>query len=78
MYGNYGDATHEFRHVHYTEATAFNSDVVEFNIRTDTGELAPFVDTPTKLQYLDTTTTVSDISDSLAITISMIIRLILF
>ena len=35
------------------------------------------IHTPTKLQYLDTTTTVSDISDSLAITISMIIRLIL-
>ena len=44
VYGNYGDATHEFRHVHYTEAAAFNSDVVEVNIRTDTGELAPFVD----------------------------------
>lgn len=44
VYGQYGDATHEFRHIHYTEAEAFNSDVVEVNIRTDTGELAPFVD----------------------------------
>ena len=44
VYGNYGDATHEFRYMHYTEAAAFNSDVVEVNIRTDTGELAPFVD----------------------------------
>ena len=44
VYGNYRDATHEFRHIHYTEAAAFNSDVVEVNIRTDTGELAPFVD----------------------------------
>ena len=44
VYGNYGDSTHEFRHIHYTEAAAFNSDVVEVNIRPDTGELAPFVD----------------------------------
>ena len=44
VYGIYGDATHEFRHVHYTEAAAFNSDVVKVNIRTDTGELAPFVE----------------------------------
>ena len=44
VYGNYGDATHGFRHIHYTEAAAFNSDVVEVNIRTDTGKLAPFVD----------------------------------
>ena len=43
VYGNYGNATHEFRHVHYTEAAAFNSHVVEVNVRTDTGELAPFV-----------------------------------
>ena len=43
-YGNYGDATHEFRHIHYTEAAVFNCDVVEVNIRTDTGKLAPFVD----------------------------------
>ena len=34
VYGNYGDATHEFRHIHYTEAASFNSDVVEVNIRT--------------------------------------------
>ena len=43
VYGNYGDATHEFKHIHYTEAAVFNSDIVEFNRRTDTGELAPFV-----------------------------------
>ena len=43
VYDNYGDATHEFRQVHYTEAAAFNSNVVEVNIRTDTGEFAPFV-----------------------------------
>ena len=42
--GNCGDATHEFRHIHYTEAAAFNSDVVKVNIRRGTGELAPFVD----------------------------------
>ena len=34
VYGNYGDATHEFRQIHYTEAASFNSDVVEVNIRT--------------------------------------------
>lgn len=44
VFGNYGDAAHEFRHIHYVEAAGFNSDVVEVNIRTDTGELAPFVD----------------------------------
>ena len=44
LHGSYGDATHEFRHVHYIETTAFNSDVVQVDIRTDTGELAPFVD----------------------------------
>ena len=44
VYGNYGDATHELRHIHYTDAAAFNSGVVEFNIRTETGELAQFVD----------------------------------
>ena len=43
VYGNYGDVTHAFRHIHYSEAAAFNSDVVEINRRTDTGELAPIV-----------------------------------
>ena len=43
VYGNYGYATHEFRHIHYTEAAAFTSDVIEVNIRTDRGEIAPFV-----------------------------------
>ena len=44
LHGSYGDATHEFRHVHYIETTAFNSDAVQVDIRTDTGELAPFGD----------------------------------
>ena len=32
VYGNYGDATHEFRHIRYTGAAAFNSDKVKVNI----------------------------------------------
>ena len=44
VHANYGGTTHEFRQIHYTEAAAFNSDVVEVNVRTKTGELTPFVD----------------------------------
>ena len=44
VHGSYGDANHEFRHLHFVEAEAFSSDVVEVNIRTDTGKLVPFVD----------------------------------
>ena len=44
VHGSYGDATHEFKHTHFVDAAGFNSDVVEVNIRTDTGEYAPFVD----------------------------------
>ena len=38
IHGSYGDANHEFRHLHYVEAEGFSSDVAEVNIRSDTGK----------------------------------------
>ena len=39
----FGDAVHEFRHIEWAEAAGLNTDVIEVNIMTDTGERAPFV-----------------------------------
>ena len=39
----FGDAIHEFRHIEWAEAASINTDVIEVNIMTDTGERAPFV-----------------------------------
>ena len=44
LYHDYGEATHEFVRTHYVPASGFDSDIVEVDIRTDTGAPAAFVD----------------------------------
>ena len=39
----FGDAVHEFKHIEWAEAAGLNTDVIEVNIMTDTGDRAPFV-----------------------------------